>query len=184
MGEMDSLRGRLLLASPALHDPNFRRTVVLVAEHGETGAMGVVLNRPSRAAVEEAAPTLAPLVEEGDVVYVGGPVQPEAVVVLAEVDDPSVAADLVVGDVGFLRGDGDLDELEGATRRARVFAGYAGWTAGQLEAELEESDWIVEAALPDDVFAPSERDLWGDVLRRKGGQYRLVATMPFDPSLN
>ena len=181
---MSSLRGQLLIASPSLVDPNFRRTVVLVGEHGDEGAMGVILNRPSEAAVADAVPPLAGLVEEGDRVHVGGPVQPEAVLVLAELEDHSAAADLVVGDVGFLRGDLDPEELVGATRRARVFAGYAGWSSGQLEAEVESSDWIVEPALPDDVFAPPAGDLWADVLRRKGGAYRLIATMPLDPSLN
>jgi putative transcriptional regulator len=167
-------------------DPNFRRTVVLVAEHGEEGAMGVVLNRPADTRVDEAAPGLAPLVEEGELVHVGGPVQPQAVVVLAEVDDPSLTAELVVGEVGFLRGDLDLEDeqLWGAVRRARVFAGYAGWSPDQLEAELETSDWIAEPARPDDLFGDPGDDLWADVLRRKGGQYRLVATMPFDPTLN
>ena len=180
----ESLRGQLLIASPSLVDRNFRRTVVLVAEHGDAGAMGVVLNRPSEAAVADAVPGVAEAVGEGGVVYAGGPVQPEAVVVLVETDDPSIVADYVVGDVGFVRGDADLDELPSSAARARVFAGYAGWSPGQLEAELEGSDWIVEPALPDDVFAAPERDLWGDVLRRKGGPFKLIATMPPDPSLN
>ena len=184
MSAVSSLRGQLVVASPSLIDPNFRRTVVLIAEHGDEGAMGVVLNRPSEATVAEAVSGLASVVEEGDVVRVGGPVQPGAVLVLAEFDDPSAAADLVVGDVGFVRANLELDELEQAARRARVFAGYAGWSPGQLEQELAGEDWILEPARPDDVFAPVERDLWADVLRRKGGQFRLVATMPLDPSLN
>jgi putative transcriptional regulator len=183
---VESLRGQLLVASPSLIDLNFRRTVLLVGEHGDEGAMGVVLNRPSDTTVAEAAEGLAPLVEAGDVVHVGGPVSPEAVVVLAEVDDPSLTAELVLGDAGFLRGDLDLEDVATAdlVRRARVFAGYAGWTPGQLEAELETTDWLVEPALPDDLFAPPEHDLWAEVVRRKGGSYRLVATMPFDPTLN
>ena len=180
----ESLRGQLLIASPSLVDPNFRRAVVLVAEHGEAGAMGVVLNRPSDTAVADAVPGLADVAGERAVVYGGGPVQPEAVVVLVETDDPALVADYVVEEVGFVRGDADLDELAFAVARARVFAGYAGWSPGQLEAELEGSDWIVEPALPDDVFAARERDLWGDVLRRKGGPFKLIATMPPDPSLN
>ena len=182
MPTMDSLQGHLLVAAPSLLDPNFRRTVVLVAEHGEDGALGVVLNRPSETAVAEAVPPLSGLVEEGDVVHVGGPVQPSAVVVLAEFDDPSAVPLIVVGDVGFLPSEVD-HETFGETRRARVFAGYAGWAPGQLEAELDESSWIVETALPDDVFAPAA-ELWSDVLRRKGGQYALLARMPPDPSLN
>jgi putative transcriptional regulator len=181
----ESLRGHLLIASPALLDPNFRRTVVLVTEHTDEGAMGLVLNRPSEVAVVDAIPHLATLVDEGTPVYLGGPVQPEAVVALAEFDDPSAAAALALGDrVGFLRPDADAEELETGVRRARVFAGYAGWGEGQLEAELDESAWIVEPAVPEDVFTGDPEGLWSSVLRRKGGTFVLLALMPVDPSLN
>ncbi len=181
---MDSLKGRLLLASPALFDPNFRRTVVLVTEHNEEGAAGIVLNRRSETTVSDAVPDLAPLVPEEALVYVGGPVQQSAVLVLAEFDDPEEAAVLVVDDVGFVPGDGDFGLLAAATRRVRVFAGYSGWGTGQLEAELEESSWIVEEPEGLDLFPDPETDLWSTVLRRKGGIYRVVALMPDDPSLN
>jgi putative transcriptional regulator len=181
---MDSLKGNLLLASPALFDPNFRRTVVLVTEHNDEGAAGIVLNRRSETAVAEAVPDLAPLVSDEERVYVGGPVQQTAVLVLAEFDDPADAATLIVDDVGFVSGEGDFQLLAGSTRRARVFAGYAGWGAGQLEAELEESSWIVESADGRDLFPEPEADLWGVLLERKGGMYRVVALMPDDPSVN
>ncbi len=181
---MDSLKGQLLLASPSLFDPNFRRTVILVTEHNEEGAAGLVLNRLSATPVVEAVPDLAPLVSDEEPVYVGGPVQQSAVLVLAEFEDPEDAAALVVDNVGFVPGDGDFALLSVATRRARVFAGYAGWGAGQLEAELEESSWIVEDPGGDDLFPEPEIDLWGALLRRKGGIYRVVALMPDDPSLN
>jgi putative transcriptional regulator len=182
---VDSLRGQLLLGSPSLIDPNFRRAAVLVGEHDEEeGALGVILNRPTGVTVAEAAPSLAHLVPEDDLVYSGGPVRPESVLVLAEVDDPAVVDGLIVGDIGFLRADAELDELTALTRRARVFAGYAGWSLGQLEAEVESEDWIVEPALPDDPFAPADADLWRAAVERKGGPYRLVATMPDDPQLN
>ena len=108
MGAMDSLKGRLLLASPSLFDPNFRRTVVLVTEHNEEGAVGLVLNRRSETAVAEALPDLVRLVDEEERVYVGGPVQQSAVLVLAEFEDPEDAAELVVDDIGFVPGDGDF----------------------------------------------------------------------------
>lgn len=183
---MEPLRGRLLVASPSLIDPSFRRAAVLLGDHGSEGAMGVVLNRPSETPVTEAAPALAPLVERDAVVHVGGPVGPEAVVVVAEVADESLIAELLFERVGFLRGDLDLEDpaVRADVVRARVFAGYAGWTPGQLEAELETTDWLVEPALPDDLFAAPGADLWADVVRRKGGPYRLIATMPFDPTLN
>src|SRR5262249_20696806 len=153
--------------SPALFDPNFRRTVVLVTEHNEEGAAGLVLNRRSETAVAEAVPNLAALVAEEELVYVGGPVQQAAVLVLAEYDDAEEAAVVVVADMGFIPGDGDFELLAGATRRVRVFAGYSGWSAGQLEAELEESSWIVEDASGLDLFADPESDLWGAALTRK-----------------
>jgi putative transcriptional regulator len=181
---MDSLRGKLLVASPSLLDPNFRRTVVLIAEHGEDGAMGVVLNRESELEVDDAAPTLGELVEPGARVLEGGPVQPAAVVVMAEFEDPGAAATLVIDDVGFVAADADFDSLGRAVRRVRVFAGLAGWGPGQLEAEIERDDWIVEPATPADVFSEDAEALWSDVLERKGGQFALVARMPEDPSLN
>jgi putative transcriptional regulator len=179
----DNLQGQLLIASGDLLDPNFRRTVVLVAHHDEDGAMGLVLNRPSEAEVAQAVPPLSEAVLPGTPVYVGGPVQPESVLVLGEFDDAEESGVPIFGDVGFLRGDAEPGELETAARRVRVFAGYAGWGTGQLEAELEEGSWIVEPASPEDVFR-SEGDLWGDLLRRKGGRYRILATMPADPSVN
>lgn len=180
-----SLRGQLLLGSPSLHDPNFRRAVVLIGEHREQeGALGVILNRPTEVTVAEATPALAPLVPEDEVVYAGGPVRPESVLVLAEVEDVTFVDGFVVGEVGFLRGDADFDALPGVVRRARVFAGYAGWSAGQLEAEVEREDWMLVDAWPEDPFAPESVDLWADAVRRKGGPYRLVATMPDDPTLN
>ena len=118
----ESLAGQLLLASPALVDPNFSRTVVLIGAHSAEGAMGVVLNRPS--------------------------------------------------------------ELTEATARARVFAGYAGWGEGQLEAEIDHGDWIAEPALPEDVFTEVPAELWSRVLTRKGGSYALIARMPVNPSVN
>jgi putative transcriptional regulator len=181
--EDESLSGRLLAATPLLGDPNFRRTVVLIAEHGEEGALGLVLNRPARLRVQDAAPLLSGLVEPEAPLFVGGPVQPEAVLVLAEFTDSVLADRPVVGTVGFA--DPDLEpELVRGIVRARVFAGYSGWGPGQLEGEMGESAWIVEPALPDDVFTSEPERLWTTVLRRKGGEYRMLSLMPDDPSSN
>ena len=182
--EGESLRGLLLIASPALRDPNFHRSVVLVAEHGEGGAMGVVLNRPSDAAAADAVPAFADIVEPDAVVFAGGPVEPHAVIVLAEFVDPEDAATVVFGDVGFVRADAEPAALAETTRRTRLFAGYAGWGQGQLERELAEEAWITEPPLVEDVFCDEAGDLWSAVLRRKGAPFALVATMPPDPSLN
>lgn len=184
MTDLESLKGKLLFSTPALFDPNFRRTVVLVAEHGEDGAMGLVLNRPSETTVEEAVPELADVAGANSRVFVGGPVQPQSVLVLAEFEEPEDAAAVVVGDIGFARADGDLDDLARLTRRARVFAGYSGWSPGQLEAELEEDSWLVEPVDDVDLLADPEEDLFGTALRTKGGAYRILALMPDDPRSN
>jgi putative transcriptional regulator len=180
----ESLAGQLLLASPSLRDPNFERTVVLIGLHSGEGAMGVVLNRPSELTVAEAAPQLDETVEQSDLVFVGGPVQPSSIVFLAEFVEPSLAGMLVLGRIGFPAPNAQIDELAEATERVRVFAGFAGWGEGQLEAEIEQGDWIADSALPDDVFSETPEELWSDVLRRKGGSYALLARMPPDPSLN
>ncbi len=180
-----SLRGKLLLASPTLLDPNFVRAVVLIAEHTEEGAMGLVLNRPAASTVADAVPDLGWLAGDEEQVYVGGPVAETAVIVLAEFLRPEVAGALVEPDLGFIGTDADDPEaLEGAVARARVFAGHAGWGPGQLDDEMAENSWIVEPALVEDVFSDDPGGLWSTVLRRKGQAWRLVATMPQDPSLN
>ncbi len=182
---MSSLKGRLLVASPALVDPNFRRSVVLLAEHtAEEGAMGVVLSRPSETPVAEAAPMLESLVEPDAVLHVGGPVNPSAVLVVAEFEDPGEAAAVVFDGVGFMPGDSEPEEVAAATRRARIFVGYAGWGPGQLEAELEEESWIVLDPEPADVFSETAEDLWSSVLARQGGALALLSRMPPDPSVN
>ena len=173
----DSYRGHLLIAAPSLFD-YFRRTVVLVIEHNPEGAMGVVLNRPSETLVGEAVPALAELADEEELVHVGGPVAPQAVVALGEFDDPNEAGTPVVAGLGTVDPDGPHDSL----RRLRVYAGYAGWGPGQLDAEVEQRAWILQDASADDPF--HEGDIWSDTLRRKGGGYRLLATMPEDPSVN
>ena len=181
---MESLRGHLLVAGAGLDDPNFRRAVVLVGEHGEEGAMGVVLNRVSTVTVEEAVPPMAPLASRDALVYVGGPVQPEAVVVLADFVVPDHAEMVVVGSIGFLPGEIDDVSEVGELRNVRVFAGYAGWAPGQLEAELEEGSWVVVPADPSDVFTSDPEGLWSDVLRRQGGGLAVLAMLPDDPRVN
>ncbi|MBI3648156.1 MAG: YqgE/AlgH family protein [Actinobacteria bacterium] len=182
-GAVESLRGKLLIAGPELWDPNFRRTIVLIGHHDDEGAVGVVLNRVAEVTVEEAVPPLAELVPDGERLFLGGPVQPEAAVVLAEFEEPERAETLAFGSIGFLAGEVDPEEV-GPIRRARVYAGYAGWGPGQLEAEIEEASWILEPALSEDVFAPDPETLWSLVLRRKGPGFRFLLSMPVDPTAN
>jgi len=173
----DSLKGQLLIAAPQLVD-YFRRTVVLVVEHTEDGAMGLVLNRPTETEVSEAVPDLADLTDDTGVVHAGGPVQPDAVVALGDFEEPDEAGTPVAGTLGLL----DPERTDPALRRLRVYAGYTGWAPGQLDAEIEEGAWISEPAAPDDPF--TEADLWTIVLQRKGGGYSLMASMPIDPTMN
>jgi putative transcriptional regulator len=182
---VESLTGQFLIASPSILDPNFRRAVVFVTAHTDEGAIGLILNRRSEATVREAVPQLGTMTDLDEAVFVGGPVNPEGVAVLAEFHDPDEAGVVVIDDIGFVALDealeaGGAPELE----RTRVFAGVAGWGPEQLEGELERDDWIIEPAALDDIFTDDPEGLWSAVLRRKGGQYELVARMPLDPSLN
>jgi putative transcriptional regulator len=179
---MDSLRGKLLVSSPALVDPNFRKTVVLIAHHDDEGAMGLVLSRPSDVCAVEAVPVLDGIPGASDPVFVGGPVQPEAFMVLAEFEDVSQAAAPIMDGVGFMPADAEPEDL--AILRLRLFSGYSGWGVGQLEAELEEDSWIVVEAMAEDAFADDPDELWREVLHRKGRAFELMESMPYDPGLN
>ena len=157
----------------------FHRTVILMVEHAEEGAFGLVLNRPSETTVGEASPELAELIGEGHLLHVGGPVQPKAVTAIGEHPDPAGATKLIVGAVGMV----DLDDPPELSR-VRVFAGYAGWGAGQLEAEIAEDSWLATPALPGDVFTHDPEALWPTAVGRLGPAFRLLSTMPVDPTLN
>lgn len=172
------------MAGPALLDPNFWRTVVLVVEHTEEGALGLVLNRPSETSVGESVPQLGEMLDPGDRLFIGGPVQPSAVIVLAQFEDPTDAALLAFDDVGVLGTGPSSDEVSVGVRAGRAFLGHAGWGPGQLDGELERGDWILDRARFGDAFAVEAKGLWPDVLTRKGGSYALVARMPADPSMN
>jgi len=181
---MDSVRGQLLVAGPALLDPNFWRTVVLVVEHNDEGALGLVLNRPSETSVAEAVPQLETLLDPEERLFIGGPVQPSSVIVLAEFEDATDAALIAFDDVGVLGTGPSSDELNAGVRSGRAFLGHAGWGPGQLDGELERGDWILEPAKIHDAFSADPKGLWPEVLTRKGGSYALVARMPADPSMN
>ncbi len=158
--------------------------MVLVCEHSEDGALGLVLNRPGDLVVGESAPELADLIGEDALIDSGGPVQTDALLVLAEFEDPDRAGIQVVKNVGLVGDSSELEDLVEETVRARVFAGYAGWGPGQLDAELEREDWFVAPAGVDDIFNPDADALWARVLARKGAHFALVARMPIDPSVN
>lgn len=182
----ESWAGRLLVATPSLVDPHFARAVVLLLQHGEDdGGLGVILTRPSGTAVAEVLPGWRDRCADPPVVFAGGPVQPTAAVCLGRTRPGSPAspsyAPLVDPQLGTL--DLDAEPPEGLVA-VRVFAGYAGWTSGQLEAEVTEGAWWVLDALPGDAFSAHPDLLWRQVLLRQGIPLAFAASYPADPSLN
>lgn len=182
----DNLTGRLLLATPALTDANFERTVVLVLAHDGAGALGLVLNRPTEVRVADVLDGWAPLAADPAVVFEGGPVQPEAAICLAwrSASGSPTAFKPVDRRLGTVDLSVDPLQMVGELERMRIFAGYAGWGAGQLEGEVSAGAWLVFEALPDDAFAPRPENLWSTVLRRQGGMLAALAQYPADPALN
>jgi len=184
---MRSLTGQLIVATPALRDPNFERTVVLLVAHEEGGALGVVLNRATEVAVSEVLGAWGALARDPAVIFEGGPVQPESAICLARArSGVGVIRGFhrVSGVIGTVDLSGDPEGLRESVDGVRVFAGYAGWSPGQLEGEINSGSWFVFDALPGDAFAPRPDDLWPMVLRRQGGIMAAVAHFPADPALN
>jgi putative transcriptional regulator len=175
----------LLVATPPLVDPNFDRTVVLLLEHSAAGSIGVVLNRPGELAIEDALPGWERIAAEPERVFVGGPVAGDAAIALGSARRPDAGAgwEPVVGPVGTIDLHRDPLDVLGDITEVRIFAGYAGWAAGQLDAELEAEAWVVVPAVPEDVTGRPD-DLWRRVLRRQGGTVAWLANAPLDPSLN
>ena len=179
--------GMLLVATPALLDPNFADTVILLLDADGDGALGVVLNRPSPVPVGEVLRPWDDVVSEPEVLFHGGPVSTEgalAVALLRDEDDPPVGFRGVLGRLGLLDLDTPLELVEGSVDRLRIFAGYAGWGAGQLDAEVEEGSWYVVPAQAPDVFRADPTELWRDVLRRQPGDLAWHSTRPVDAELN
>jgi putative transcriptional regulator len=187
-----STRGRLLVATPPLGDPNFDRTVVYMLEHTDSGAVGVVLNRADE-------PT-AVLAEEFDLadlaaweallapparIFVGGPVGEDSLIALAEGDGQRAEA---WGALTSKLGTVDLsvapEDAADRVTRVRIFRGYAGWSPGQLEAELQVGAWMVFDAIDDDLFTDDPTALWRRVVRRQGGRLAWIADAPDDIALN
>jgi putative transcriptional regulator len=181
-----SLRGRLLVAMPVLQDPNFDRTVTLLLEHTEEGALGLVLNRPSDTELDDPLPEWGPLAAEPPVVFVGGPVALDGAIGLARAADPvpSEGWAPLFDDLGTVDLRRSPEEIEAPLERLRVFLGHAGWGPGQLEGELAEEAWAVVDALPDDPLSEDPFGMWRRVLRRQSGRLAWLANHPPDPSLN
>ncbi|TGA96206.1 YqgE/AlgH family protein [Streptomyces sp. MZ04] len=199
MTEVSSLTGRLLVATPALADPNFDRAVVLLLDHDEEGSLGVVLNRPTPVEVADILEGWGDLAGSPGVVFQGGPVSLDSALGIAVIpggEGPSPSSRLgssrgdpiawrrVHGAIGLVDLDAPPELLAPALGSLRIFAGYAGWGPGQLEDELVEGAWYVVESEPGDVSSPDPERLWRSVLRRQRSDLAMVATYPDDPSLN
>ncbi|MBG0563096.1 YqgE/AlgH family protein [Actinoplanes aureus] len=185
---VESMTGQLLVATPTLKDPNFDRTVVLLVAHETGGALGVVLNRATEVPVSEVLGNWGELAGDPAVLFEGGPVQPESAICLArtrpEVKKRVSGFHPVSGSLGTLDLSVDPDRMRENVAGIRVFAGYSGWSAGQLEEEIAAGSWFVFDALPGDPFVERPDDLWAMVLRRQGDILAAVAHFPPDVSLN
>ena len=178
-----SFSGKLLVANPQMQDPNFYRTVILLFDHGDDGAFGTVLNRPTDELAADHLPAWAPLMADPPVVFVGGPVRNEVAVGVAEWTDEETA-----GEGGLFSGVGFIDLTDppdpiSSPERVRVFSGYSGWDAGQLEVELAVDSWFIVDPVVDDVFGDPE-ELWSRVLGRQPGPLSLYARYPHDLTTN
>ncbi|MFE5582961.1 YqgE/AlgH family protein [Kitasatospora sp. NPDC056531] len=181
--------GRLLVATPMLTDPNFARAVVLLLDHDAEGALGVVLNRPTPVEVGSVLDGWGRLVGQPAVVFQGGPVALDSALGLAVAPgEPGTGDPLgwrrVHGAIGLVDLEAPPEVLAGELGSLRIFAGYAGWSPGQLEAELESGAWYLVDCEPGDISSPEPERLWRSVLRRQRGPLALLATYPDDPTLN
>ncbi len=177
------LQGKLLVASPALLDPNFFRSVVFVCDHDEQGTLGVILNRPTDMAVVDHLAGWQHLLGRPEVIFEGGPVERAAGVGLGVGRAAGPGWTQITGSVGLVDLTADPTSLDTVTQ-VRVFSGYAGWAPGQAEAEIEEGAWFVLESDTDDVFTADPADLWHRVLRRQSGRLAMFALFPDDPTLN
>jgi putative transcriptional regulator len=186
MPESDTfLKGQLLLDSGQLRGSFFQRTVVLICQHDAEGAFGLVLNRASGSNVGEMIVADLPETFKGSPLYVGGPVQPGALSFLhteSFVPDATVIPNLSLGH--SLDSLIEMGDSFSPTRKVKLFAGYAGWSPGQLEDEMKRKAWLTHPASLDLIFETDPALLWQNILQKKGWKYRLIAQMPEDPSLN
>jgi len=179
------LKGQLLLDSGQLRGSFFQRTVVLICQHDAEGAFGLVLNRSSGSNVGDAIIADLPETLKSCPLYLGGPVQPSALSFLLSdsfIPEANVLPNLSLGH--SLDSLMELGDSFSPTRKIRMFAGYAGWSPGQLEDEIKRKAWFTHEASVELVFDSDPEKLWQIILRQKGWKHKLLAQMPEDPSLN
>lgn len=180
-----SLQGQLLLDGGKLQGSFFHRSVVLICKHDEEGAFGLILNRSSESKVGQALVANLSETVKDQPLFVGGPVQPGSLSFLHS-DALELQANVMLNlNLGHsLDALMDLGESFSPTRKLKLFAGYAGWSPGQLDQEMARKDWLVHPASLDLVFTPNPAALWKEILRQKDDQCRLLAESPDDLSWN
>lgn len=184
-----SFTGSLLVASPLLDQPPFRRSVVLLLDHDDDGALGVIVNQPAELTVERVLAAWSSTVSEPGVLFAGGPVGTDSALAVAELYENAASAEppgwrACFGRIGLVDLDAPPALLTDAIKRMRIFAGYSGWSSGQLEGEIEEGAWYVVDSRPDDIFDLHPVDLWRRVLRRQRDEMAFVSTYPDHPAMN
>ena len=179
------MRGRLLVATPAIESGPFLRSVVFLLDHDGDGALGVIVNRPLDSDVDDVLPGWARLVNAPGTLFDGGPVAMDSALALGVITDvaPATGWHQMSGRVGLVDLEGPVPGV-GQLAGLRVFAGYAGWGPGQLEGEVEEGAWLTVEARDDDLLSPQPESLWREVLRRQRDDKRFLMTFPDDPSAN
>ena len=183
----DVCPGSLLVAMPSLSDPTFAGTVVFVLDHSDTGTLGVVLGRPSAVEIRDVLPGWCDLAVEPGVFHVGGPCETDTALCLATCADPVPAEGLrrVAGSVHLVDLDAEPSALADRLGGLRVFAGYAGWSPGQLAAEVSDGAWACVPGRPEDVLSRAAGpELWRSVMGRQQGRLAVLSTAPADPSAN
>lgn len=182
------MKGRLLVATPVLDDPNFERTVIFVVEHHDEGALGLVLNRPSGESLNVPLDAWISVQSEPSQVFSGGPVEPDALIALARTNEPIDADDGHLAPLTASIASADLAAdpalVAASIKSLRVFRGYAGWAPGQLEVEIESGSWMVLDSDPSDVFTADPAELWRTVMRRQPGRLAWLSEAPDDLSAN
>lgn len=187
-GAGGGLAGQLLVATPALEDGHFKRSVVIILDHDDDGALGIILNRPTRISVDDVLPGWSDSVTAPRGLYEGGPVATDSALALGllmtDPDDEPLGWRRVFGRVGLVDLDAPSSVVDGALVGMRIYAGYAGWSSAQLESEIEEGSWLVLGSTDDDLLHATPETLWHDVLRRQNNDLRMLSTYPDDPTMN
>ncbi len=187
MAPVESLAGKLLVAAPSTGGEIFRRSVVLMLQHDENGAHGLVLNKPLETGVERVLPGWQDHLSGPAVLFQGGPVGLDTALGLVSL--PGNHGELlgikpIFAAVGVVDLDAPPELIMPEVGGLRIFAGYAGWAPGQLEGELDGGGWYVVSAQAWDAFSDQPGQLWGSVLRRQRNQLSWVAYFPEDPTEN